>query len=203
MPISFENIDFINRGEINIITINEDKMDFYEGIPGFWLYIPRAHARMETTVKPKIDHIPEDDRYEFYIFRQTGSRIARRDTYVLCKLPSGRKVAIVLYMDGGADWVKNDRKFALRETDEIDRRIILGFCIKHQDTLLDLSHSDFSKPSSSKRWLEYEALDFVYKMVPKRPKRGSSGNDYTDFYRKSLDPWDEASSIFNEVKFLN
>lgn len=205
MSILFENISFINGGETNInFVISENKMDFYEGIPGFWLYIPKAHARMETIVKPKIDCIPEDDRYEFYVFRQTGSSTVRRDTYVLYRLPSDRKVAIRIYMDGGVDWVKEDRKFALRETDEIDRRIILGFCYKYQNYLFDLSHTDFDKLSSGKRKLEYNALDFVYTMVPKRIKKGSLCNDFTDEYRSihAIDLWDE-SSLFNDVKFLN
>lgn len=208
MSIKFNTICFINDEASSTSSeetnLTESKMHPYEGIPGFWIYIPRSHARMETTVKPNIDHIPENDRYEFYIFRQIGSPVARRDTYVLYKLPSGRKIAIRLFMDGGADWVKEDRKFMLRETDELDRRIILGFCYRHQVTICDLSRMDFNKPSSSKRWLEYEALDFTYKMVPKRLKKGSFGNDYTDEYRAmgAIDPWDE-SSLFDDVKFLN
>ena len=209
LNLNFNNIHFINDGTSSTSSeetnLTENKMYPYEGIPGFWIYIPRSHARMETTVKPNIDHIPENDRYEFYIFRQIGSSVARRDTYVLYKLPSGRKIAIRLFMDGGADWVKEDRKFMLRETDELDRRIILGFCYRYQDPLADLSRTDFTKPSSGKRWLEHEALDFTYKMVPKRLKKGSFGNDYTDDYRAmgAIDPWDESSSLFDDVNFLN
>lgn len=160
---------------------------------GFWLKIPRSHARMETEKVPfKLKDIENDPCYEFYLFRQLGTYCSRRDTIVLYKLPSGRLISIILYRDGGVDWNKDERKYVLRETDELDRRIILGFCRKYQDTMFEITRKEIEeyKFCTSRFWLQEEALFYTYKMSPKRFKKGSLGNDYTDFYEPMMEPYD-------------
>lgn len=160
------------------------------------LCIPKAYAREESNKAPKnAEDVPH---YELYIERQIGTSRNRRSTYVFWKLPkSGRLVAIEFFMDGGVDFKKDEHKYILRETDELDRRIVLGFCLKYEGTLLDECYSD-DEPST---WLNYYARTYQASQMPKRLKHGNRGNNFTWFYKGSLRPYEECG-IFKNVLFI-
>lgn len=163
----------------------------------YTLRIPKEYAREESNKIPKDPStVPH---YELYIERQVGSYKNRRSTYIFWKLPkTGRLVAVELLMDGGVDFKKDEHKYILRETDELDRRIILGFCLKYQSLLKDECYSD-DEPSVD-LWLY--ARHYKVSEMPKRIKKGSTGRDMTPIYRKlGLEPYEE-SGLFNQVQFV-
>lgn len=160
------------------------------------LMIPKAYAREETSKRPSdVEKVPH---YELYIERQIGSVKNRRGAFVYWKLPkSGTMVAIKLYPDGGADFQKEYHKIILRETDELDRRIVLGFCILYHSALYDECFSD-KDPS---HWIKSYASLYTASKMPKRLRKGAS-KDMSEFY-KDLAPYDENTyNIFNRVQFI-
>lgn len=120
-------------------------------LTGYSILIPKAYAREENNDRIRnVDDIKKMDHYELVVTRQIGSVQVRRNTYIYLKL-SSRYVPIVLFMDGGVDFDKMHRKYVLREMDEIDRRVVLGFCRKFQSALFAACHRD--EEESDKYWL--------------------------------------------------
>lgn len=107
------------------------------------LRIPRECARNNIYCFDRIEDLSYIECYEIYIFNQVGDALlTKKDTYLLLELPSGRIVNILLYHDEGVDFDPAQRKYILKEYDDIDRRIILGFCIRYKNSLKCLSHYD-------------------------------------------------------------
>ena len=163
------------------------------------LYIPRDYARGESNKRPtsqeEVKNIPH---YELHITRQVGTVRNRRDTYVYLRLPkSKRLVNIILYMDGGVGFDKSMHKYIIRELDELDRRIILGYCLKYQETLRDACYEDKEEPDF---WLASYTTDYRASDMPKRIKTGSWGVDFTEYYH-DLKPYEE-QGIFSNIRFI-
>lgn len=147
------------------------------------LYIPRAYAREETKIAPKDASLV--DHYEIALIRQTNDS-EKTSTYVFARLPkTGEFVAVELFKFGqGADFLKRDHAKILRGTyDELDRRIILGFCIANAKSLILNSHI---VENDIVMWLRPEAKFYKASDQPKRLKKG---------YREN--------GIFSDVEFLS
>lgn len=177
------------------------RKSYDDSVEDFILRIPRDYARGNTTTRPTYKKICEVPHYELHITHQVGSSYTRKPTYVYWTLPkSKRLVAIVLHPDGGVEFKKDEHKFIIRETDELDRRIILGFCKKHQSSLTDACH-DFERGEDY--YWDLVARASIYKAsdMPKRIKTGKGSSDLTWFYKNSLEPYEECG-IFDEVHFI-
>lgn len=161
------------------------------------IYIPKAYARGEVNDYPRLQDLESGSiaRYELYITDQVGSPQCRRNTYIYLKLPSGRMAAIVLYTDRGVGFEPRDHKFVLRELDELDRRIVLGFCRLYQYSLRDACHG---YSNWNRTWLKDQARSYNASKQPKRFKQGREGRDMRQYYG-SVAPYDE-SSIFDNLK---
>lgn len=177
----------------DIRTINHSSIEEYA------ICIPRARARGEDDTPVEIEDIPKVDHYELYVEEQVGTVRNRRDTFVFYKLPkSGKLVSIRLYMDGGVGFDKMFHKDIIRETDALDRRIILGFCLKYYGLLLDASYKIGHKGCKSS--LETQAKWYKADNMPKRFKTGPDGSDVTRFY-KDLKPYEE-NNLLKKIHFV-
>ena len=160
----------------------------------YCLRIPKAYARCETDKRDynydSVDKIPS---YELYVEPQIGDVRNNSDTYIYLKLPkSGKMISIIIYKDGGVNFDKRFHKYALREMDELDRRIVLGFCKRNQDML---RHACYEANEESRIWLQGEAMRYRSTMQPKRLKLGRDGSVLTHLYNES--------SIFKNVNMMN
>ena len=184
----------------NVDLINESVLSESE-LEGYKIFIPRAYAREETQVKTrKPEEIEKIDHYELYISKQIGSVQTRRDTFVYVKLPKSENyIPIILHVDGGVSFQPITRRLAFREFDELDRRIILGYCRKFQSTLVWESHNGYGR---SKFYLQQEAAYYRASHQPKRFKLGSEGNDFSRFY-KDLKPYELAPVKMEQNVFGN
>ena len=95
-------------------------------------------------------------------------------------------------MDGGVGFDKMFHKDIIRETDALDRRIILGFCLKNYGLLLSASYKNGHK--GCKSGLETQAKWYKADNMPKRFKTGPDGSDVTKWY-KDLEPYEENKLI--------
>ena len=168
----------------------------------FKVLIPKAHARLETDKKPKIDDIESVDCYEIIIFLQIGSSRNQRDTFVLCRFPGCKNYfKVIVHATGGASFEKSEHKLMIRVTDELDRRIVLGFCQKYSWDLITSSYRKTTKPDYS---LKHYAYHYTCKDMPIRLKSGPTGNRHPELYT-NLMPYEESSpihTIFDNVVFL-
>ena len=161
---------------------------------GWKICIPKKYARMESKKRVTPENVHTVDCYEIYITRQIGSSRNRRNTFIYIKFPNHDKLfTVILYADGGVGFAKHDHKYVLRVSDEIDRRIILGFCRMYQHNLTKYCYEDTNEPD---RWILYNASSYTIDQMPKRIKSGSEGNsiEYRD-----LKPYEEHYSIFNNI----
>lgn len=169
----------------------------------YTLLIPKEWARGESKhylgTQEEVEKIPH---YELHIEPQIGSWKNRRDAYIYLRLPKSKMlINIVLHMDGGVSFDKKFHKYVLREMDELDRRIILGFCDKYFDILVKACYSEDRDPYLDSRASIYQASEYK-----KRIKSGSKGNDLTEFHKKfngGFEPYEESSKIFGNIHFLN
>lgn len=182
-----------------------DKIVSESEFEGYPILIPRAYAREETNVRTrKPEEIEKIDHYTLYITRQIGSVQTRRDSFIYVKLPqSGNYIPIILHVDGGVSFQPITKRLALREFDELDRRIILGYCRKFQSTLFWACHDAQHR---NKFYLQNEAADYRASDQPKRFKLGSEGNDFSRFY-KNLKPYELApvkmeQNVFGSIRFI-
>lgn len=142
----------------------------------FKILIPKEYARGETNEYPSSYEEAESiQHYELVVFNQVGDSRSRRGTYVLYKLPvSDIYMPIYLYPDEGIGYdEKRYHTILIRETDELDRRIVLGFCKKYQDKLRSASYSN---SSSNKNALIDYGLTYRASKMPLRIKRGRGYN---------------------------
>lgn len=164
---------------------------------GYELSIPMAYAREEDNVKISQEDVENIPHYELYITKQVGTVRNRRNTNIYLRLPkSKRLVNIILYMDGGVGFDPIFHKYIIRELDETDRRIILGFCSKYQEALRAACYMD-----KEDKWLKMDALRYKISDMPKRIKTGPSKFDFSDLYY-DLKPYEESSKIFNKLAFI-
>ena len=164
----------------------EDSEYFSYEIP-----IPRAHARMEDSSRVLPEH------YSIYITKQIGTVRNRRDCFLYCKFPSNdRLFKIILHMDGGVSYEKSEHKYMLRVTDELDRRVVLGFCKKYQGQLKNACYSDEREPNA---FILNNAAEYTHEMMPVRIKSGSAGNN---FRYPHLEPYEESYNIFANVALI-
>lgn len=182
-----------------------DKIVSESEFEGYPILIPRAYAREETDIRTRRpEEIEKIDHYTLYITKQIGSVQTRRDTFVYVKLPqSGNYIPITLHVDGGISFQPITKRLALREFDELDRRIILGYCRKFQSTMRSECHNGHGR---SRSYLEREAAYYRASDQPKRFKLGSEGNDFTRFY-KDLKPYELApvkmeQNVFRNIRFV-
>lgn len=134
----------------------------------FPIYIPRDYARGETDEKPDTNEVPNIPHYTLYIMNQPS---IKKDNIIIYELPSGLKVSIILYRFGGVDFDKDSRKNVLRETDELDRRIILGFC-KYYNSNIGFAADDINNNKIFRKSITDYAASYRHTMMPKRIKRG-------------------------------
>ena len=202
---SNSNLEFSSK-EINAIDALASTLLDKQSTTNFneyTLLIPKEWARGESHdyigTQNEVEKVPH---YELHIEPQIGSWKNRRDAYVYLRLPKSKMlINIILHMDGGVSFDKKFHKYVLREMDELDRRIILGFCDKYFDILLKACYSEDRDPFLDSKASTYQALNYK-----KRIKSGSKGNDMTEFHRKyngGFEPYEESSSIFRTVHFLN
>lgn len=186
---------YMNNVEDELRKLNnntEDSEYFSYEIP-----IPIAHARMEDSSRVLPDQVNALEHYSIYITKQIGTIHNRRDCFLYCKFPSSdRLFKVILHMDGGVSYEKSEHKFMLRVTDELDRRIVLGFCKKYQGQLKMACYSDEQEPNI---FLLKNAAEYTHKMMPVRVKSGSAGNN---FKYPHLEPYEESYNIFAKVAFI-
>lgn len=129
------------------------------------LRIPRQHARTNTPYEKGFEGLDDVECYRLHIFSQVGDPYnTRRDTYIILELPSGLMVPIILYWNGGVDFDPAGRKYINREYDELDRRIIRGFCTRYKNSLKCMSHNDTS--SLFNALVKVRAIEFNSKQIP-------------------------------------
>lgn len=187
------NQDDIVKG---LKIINKDISDIDDNNT-YKIMIPRAHARMETSTKPKLDELESVEHYTIYIIKQIGSIQNRRDTILFCNFPSSdRLFKVILHTDGGVSFEKYEHKYMLRVTDELDRRIILGYCMMYQVELRWLSYGD-KKPM----WRDYSnALNYRADMMAKRLKHGPINTSIIKY--NNLKAFEENTNIFSKVALI-
>ena len=103
---------------------------------------------------------------------------------------------IILHTDGGASFEKSEHKYMLRVTDELDRRIILGYCMMYQVELRWLSYGD-KKPM----WRDYSnALNYRADMMAKRLKHGPINTNIIKY--GNLKAFEENTTIFSKIALI-
>lgn len=200
IPIQTSKNNIIENSKIESLGEFSDHCPS-EVLNEYSLLIPKEWARGESSgylgSQERVEEVPH---YELYIEKQIGSYRNRKDTFVFLRLPRSKKVInIVLHKDGGVSFDKQFNKYVLRELDELDRTIILGFCDKYHDILVQACYKDGRDPYLDRMAATYKASNYK-----KRIKRGPSGNDNTDFYIKNggLNYIEEDCGIFNMVKLI-
>ena len=169
------------------------------------LRIPKAWARGEADSRPtNTDDVEQIPHYELRIVRQIGTFANRRGSYILFKLPkSGKYIHIIIHPDSGVSFDKSFHTLLIRETDELDRRIVLGFCKKYSNSIKHSSYEDRENGYLQSCALCYRASD-----MPKRIKQGPYG---WSTVLSPLKPYDEIANynnsreqgMFSGVVFLN
>ena len=166
------------------------------------LRIPRQYARNNIAFNKRIEGLDDVECYKLYLFSQVGDyMITKRDTYIILELPSGLKVPIILYWNGGADFEPSTRKFVLREYDALDRRIIKGFCQQNDAELRELSHSELKDPIIT-GFLGAEAIHFSESKVNKRLKSGRTNRYPKYLFPREPYPYEESTNIFSNIVLI-
>lgn len=149
------------------VEIESDKLGVYT------IYIPSEYARLESNERiRKRDDAKEISHYEIYIVHQGTKPLD--SAILLFKFPnSDTKYSVLVTRDNGTSFMKDAHKNILRESDELDRRIILGFCNMYASNLIDATYHDgYHSMERTLDWLSNEALSYKSSMQPKRIKNG-------------------------------
>ena len=169
------------------------------------ILIPKDHARCEGNGPKNLEELSKykGEFYTLYIFDQPGSFLNSRGTIVMWKLPSPSKllVGIQIYRDGGADFMKSAHKDILRNTDELDRRIVRGFCQKYHMAISSAAHDKevFERYTGA---LQSYALDYTYNDMPKRLKNGP-GTFYSGRLRNWVyNPKIDESTLLSSIQLI-
>ena len=105
------------------------------------------------------------------------------------------------------------RKYVLREYDELDRRIILGFCDNYMACLKGASHKNNESDHRTEtelmntdlRFVQDEALWYRADQHAKRIKQGvvrPLPGHLHNFVKQNMKPYDEGAGIFSSVVFI-
>ena len=137
--------------------------------------IPRDYARMESN--KKIYHVEEVENiphYEIYLVEQQSDSKFLENNLVYFKLPnSDRFYTLLIHDDYNVSFVKHEHKFILRDSDELDRRIILGFCKMYAARIGFICQNMHGLSAKDELpWLKEEAIKYRASMQPKRIKAG-------------------------------
>lgn len=202
----YEDIKDTLDVEIACSNFNVSKV---ENLNEFEVKIPVAYSRKENGSKlisyEKLDKNDNIPCYELFVTEQIGTSRNRRDTNIYYKLPkSGDLIRIILHMNQGVSFDPIDHKKLLRETDELDRRIIRGFCLKYQSTLMDACYPPYNSRKDYQRDLKIKAMYYTCDQMPKRlPRSGDQGIDSSRFW-KDLKPYEENTEcgIFSNVVLI-
>ena len=195
------NINYYNINESDGINPSDNSLPNEQSLNEYTLLIPKEWARGEsdyyTGTQEKVAEVPH---YELHIERQIGTYKNRRPAYVYIRLPKSKKlINIILHTDGGVSFDPKFHRYAIRELDELDRRIILGFCDKYHANLVHACYSDERDSYIDHMAATYKATDYK-----KRIKQGPSKHDSTEFYLKAygkFEPYEE-SVIFKNICFI-
>ena len=181
------------------------------------ILIPRAYARMESDVPVRtVEEAEKIECYELYLFDQIGTFASRRPLYVYLRLPKQDLMVPISLLPyySGLEFEKSTRKHVLREYDELDRRIILGFCDNYSHAMRVVSNktSESTPSRTMTKWsqdeLEYlrkEALQYRADQHAKRIKQGVTKPlpaHLHNFVRQNMQPYDESAGIFSSVVFI-
>lgn len=181
-----------------------------KNINEFEVKIPVAYSRKEKGSKlisyEKLDKDNSIPCYELFVTEQIGTSRNRRDTNIYYKLPkSGDTIRIILHKNQGVSFDPLHHKALLKETDELDRRIIRGFCLKYQSTLMDACYPPYNSREDYQRDIKIKAMYYNCDKMPKRlPRSGDQGVDSSRFW-KDLKPYEESNvdcGIFSNVVFI-
>lgn len=178
-----------------------------ERLNEFEVRIPIESSRKgKGALSPSSDRINSVPCYQLYVEEQIGTSRNRRDTNIYFKLPkSGKLIRIILHMNQGVSFDPLYHKELLRETDELDRRIVRGFCLKYQSTLMDACYPPYNSRSDYQRELKLHGLHYRCTDMPKRlPRSGDQGIDSSRFW-KDLKPYEESNvdcGIFSNIVFI-
>lgn len=184
-----------------------------ENIKTRTIRIPREYARNNTPYPCTYETLEKNnvECYELILFSQVGDPfITKKPTYILLKLPESEKnnskkyAKIIMNHDGRVEFEPSERRYVLRVYDELDRRIILGFCTKYRDDLEIISHSNIDEDIELPTSIDIHAKYYTADKMPKRLKTNRMGNrDITYIGIPTPSNLYKESSIFSRVKFLN
>ena len=181
----------------SMVSVNHMESSINE----YKICIPKAYAREEVKEFPEMKELESVPCYELYIENQVGSSRTLRSTYIFWKLPkTGRLVAIELFSSGGVAFKRDEHKFIIRETDELDRRIVLGFCLKHSGSIISASHGGYTDQLT----MQLSARRYKASDMPKRLKQGPmkrSPNVEYIIRKIGLEPYEE-KTIFSNVALI-
>lgn len=177
-----------------------------EKLNEFEVRIPIESSRKgKGSLCPTLDESKNIPSYQLYVEEQVGTSRNRRDTNIYFRLPkSGDLIRIILHMNQGVSFDPIDHKKLLRETDELDRRIVRGFCLKYQSTLMDACYPPYNSRIDYQRDIRLKALHYKSTDMPKRlPRSGDQGIDSSRFW-KDLKPYEESvdCGIFSKVAII-
>lgn len=203
----YENPYLPDRYELKTALRNLDR-DLADANPSIRvLRIPVANARLESSSEiTKLSDLDNLECYKLFLPEQIGvssdTKHNLNGNFIFFKFPKSDSLrTLLLYSDGGIDFVKYEHKFILRESDELDRRIIAGFCKLYNMQITEYCETGKVEQGIHGPYLEYEAMKYTSKMQPKRLKLGHSDRlmyeSYNDFA-------DEAFNVnmFSDVKFM-
>lgn len=166
------------------------------------LRIPMAYARMESNkVWYNDEEIKNIPHYVIAIPKQEDYGIKDSltykefDTLVFFRKSNEENYRmIILYGSGGVNFPKYEHKYLIHETDELDRRIIKGFCDKYQYEITRVSLSD--NPAEERTMLVSDAHYYRCNMQPKRIKSGPN-----KYYNENVITI-KNDNIFKDVQFI-
>ena len=141
------------------------------------LVIPRNYARLETGKRSRLNEVEDLPHYEIYLPTQVGGFNNRKETLVYFRLPNVNNLfSVILHKDGSVRFAKHEHKFILRVSDELDRRIILGFCKMYGGNISSICYGNGGYYANRElNWLKDEAVSYNASKQPKRVKSGCYG----------------------------
>lgn len=184
------------------------------------LKIPATNARLESNEKFRtMDDLDGVDCYTIYIpefkyapYTYHGDVKADKHNpnghLIFFKFPKSQNVrSIILYSDGGVDFVQHEHKFILRESDELDRRIVAGFCKLYNMQIVEYCETGRVSNGLYGPWLEHEALTYNARKQPKRLKLGHSDRPmYESFMSYDINDFCDEAFIYDNmieaIKFI-
>lgn len=156
--------------------------ELYRGLDGgeiesYKLSIPQRYARLETDKRSSVEEVEDVPHYEIHIMDQVGNINSRDKTLAYFRLPHGGSMfSIILNRDGSVGFAKHEHKFILRVSDELDRRIVLGFCKMYSGNIASIAYGkNRYRKDKDAAWLRDEAASYNAGKQPKRIKSGCYG----------------------------